>query len=84
MTKCLWLVLPVLAATLFGKSAFGLTFACSPVSFARMPVVNVDQSVIIIWNASEKKQHFIRKASFKSEADNLGFLVPSPTQPELE
>jgi hypothetical protein len=29
-------------------------------------------------------QHFIRQASFKSEADDFGFIVPSPSQPELD
>src|SRR5205823_2419398 len=28
-------------------------------------------------------EHFIRKASFQSEADDFGFLVPTPAQPEL-
>src|SRR5207253_1066022 len=36
------------------------------------------------WDAVTKTEHFIRKASFKSEADDFGFLVPSPSQPELE
>jgi hypothetical protein len=47
-------------------------------------VVNADQTVIIIWDAATRTQHFIRKASFQSEADDFGFLVPSPTQPQLE
>src|SRR5262249_54142507 len=47
------------------------------------PVVNADQTVIIIWDAATKTQHFIRQASFTSEADNFGFLVPTPTQPDL-
>ena len=47
------------------------------------PVVNADQSVIIIWDAEKQMQHFIRRASFKSDADDFGFLVPTPAQPEL-
>src|SRR5262249_14088468 len=58
--------------------------ACCAVAPAGKPVVNADQTVIIIWDAATKTQHFIRQASFKSEADDFGFLVPSPTQPELE
>jgi hypothetical protein len=46
-------------------------------------VINADQTVIIVWNAETKTQHFIRKASFKTEADDFGFLVPTPNQPEL-
>jgi hypothetical protein len=57
--------------------------ACCAVSRVGQPVVNADQSVIILWDAATKTQHFIRRASFKSEADDFGFLVPSPTQPEL-
>jgi hypothetical protein len=50
----------------------------------RVPVVNADQSVILIWDAATRTEHFIRKASFKSAGDELGFIVPTPTQPELE
>jgi hypothetical protein len=57
--------------------------ACCPASPSGKPVVNADQSVIIIWDAANKTQHFIRRASFKSDADDFGFLVPSPSQPEL-
>jgi hypothetical protein len=45
--------------------------------------VNADQTVIIIWDAATKTQHFIRQASFKSDAEDFGFLVPTPSQPEL-
>src|SRR5262249_1814168 len=31
-----------------------------------------------------RTEHFIRKASFQSEADDFGFIVPCPSQPELE
>src|SRR5262245_26805369 len=47
------------------------------------PVVNADQTVIIIWDAVTKTQHFIRRASFKSESDDFGFIIPSPDQPTL-
>ena len=47
------------------------------------PVVNADQAVILIWDPEAKTEHFIRRASFKSKADDFGFLVPSPTRPEL-
>jgi hypothetical protein len=60
------------------------TQACCPAPPRGKPVVNADQTVIILWDAATKMQHFIRKASFKSEADDFGFIVPSPTQPELD
>jgi hypothetical protein len=58
--------------------------ACCPAPPSGRPVVNADQTVIIIWDAAAKTQHFIRQASFKSEADDFGFIVPSPSMPELE
>jgi hypothetical protein len=58
--------------------------ACCPASPSGKPVVNADQTVIIIWDPATKTEHFIRQASFKSEADTFGFLVPSPSQPDLD
>jgi len=55
--------------------------ACCPAPRSGQAVVNADQTVILIWDAATKTQHFIRKASFKSEADDFGFLVPSPSKP---
>src|SRR3954451_5545871 len=57
--------------------------ACCPAPPPGKPVVNADQTVIILWDAATKTQHFIRKASFESDADTFGFLVPTPSQPEL-
>lgn len=58
--------------------------ACCPAPPSGKPVVNADQTVIIVWDAASKTEHFIRRASFKSEADDFGFLVPTPQKPELE
>lgn len=57
--------------------------ACCPVGHSGKPIVNADQTVIILWDAEQKKQHFIRKASFASEDQDFGFIIPSPTEPEL-
>ena len=58
--------------------------ACCPAPPLGRPVVNADQTVIMIWDAAAKTEHFIRQASFASAADDFGFLVPSPTRPQLE
>jgi Uncharacterized protein conserved in bacteria (DUF2330) len=58
--------------------------ACCPAPPSGKPVVNADQTVIMIWDPVTKTQHFIRQASFKSEADDFGFIIPTPSQPELE
>jgi hypothetical protein len=57
--------------------------ACCPAPPPGKPVVNADQTVIILWDAANQTQHFIRKASFQSDAVDFGFLVPTPSQPEL-
>ena len=78
----------LLAALLLGIALLSTSApplpGCCPAPPSGKPVVNADQTVILIWDAATKIQHFIRKASFKSEADDFGFLVPSPTQPDLE
>ena len=38
---------------------------------------------MIIWNPAEKRETFIRRARFFSTAKQFGFLVPTPTKPEL-
>jgi hypothetical protein len=58
--------------------------ACCPAPPSGKPVVNADQTVIILWDAATKTQHFIRQASFKSEADDFGFIIPTPARPELD
>ena len=41
------------------------------------------ETALIIWDAESKTEHFIRKATFQSSSTEFGFLVPTPTQPEL-
>lgn len=75
------LVSQVAALVLCGLTA---VIACCPVSRIGKPVVNADQTVLILWDAAAKTQHFIRQASFRADAADFGFLVPTPTIPELE
>ena len=58
--------------------------ACCPAPPASKPVVNADQTVIIVWDPAKKTQHFIRQASFRGDSDDFGFLIPTPTAPELD
>jgi len=79
----LWLALSPAAVLLVGFLICLPAPACCPAGPSGKPVINADQTVIILWDAATKTQHFIRRASFKSEADDFGFLVPTPAQPEL-
>ena len=62
----------------------GAASACAVAPPRGVPAVNADQTVILIWDAATQTEHFIRQASFKTEGDDVGFLVPSPTQPDLQ
>jgi len=41
------------------------------------------EEAIILYDAKSKTEHFIRRANFRIEAKDFGFLVPTPTKPEL-
>ncbi|MCB1095410.1 MAG: DUF2330 domain-containing protein [Verrucomicrobiae bacterium] len=58
--------------------------ACCAVSTGSSKVVNADQTVIILWDARTQTQHFVRQAAFASDANDVGFIVPTPTKPDLE
>lgn len=57
--------------------------ACCPAPPPGTYAVNADQTVVILWDATKRTQHFIRQASFKSDAADFGFIIPSPSVPEL-
>lgn len=56
---------------------------CAPAPHRGQWVDISDESALIIWDEVAKTEHFIRRASFATAADDFGFLVPTPTQPEL-
>ncbi|HVF85327.1 MAG TPA: DUF2330 domain-containing protein [Abditibacteriaceae bacterium] len=47
------------------------------------PVEVANEEAVIVWDAKHKTQHFIRRAEFSTQAKNIGFLVPTPTTPQL-
>jgi hypothetical protein len=57
--------------------------ACAPVPPKGQHVEIADETAIIIWDAAGKTQHFIRRASFRTQARDFGFLIPTPTEPKL-
>ena len=76
-------LLPLLGAALVCLKSDSPAPACCPLPPPGKPVVNSDQTVVILWDPATKTEHFIRRASFKSDADDFGFLIPTPAQPEL-
>jgi hypothetical protein len=72
-----------LSAILLSLVAAYPTIACAPCPPPGKFVANADQNVVIVWDPAAKRQHFIRQATFASAADNFGFVIPSPSRPEL-
>ncbi len=58
--------------------------ACCALTYALKTVMFVGQRNVIVWDETTKTEHFIRNAKFASNADNLGFIAPSPSVPKLE
>jgi hypothetical protein len=56
---------------------------CSGVGPRGIPVRFGDQTNIVIWDAENHVEHFIRNANFQAGADNFGFIAPTPGKPEL-
>lgn len=53
------------------------------VAYGQHPISLVGEKVIIVWNPDLKVQHFVRQASFRGEAKEFGFIVPTPGEPEV-
>lgn len=61
--------------------------ACCPAFRAGADFRIADQRILIAWDPQTKIEHFVREAAFKGTSENdsdFGFLVPSPTQPQIE
>src|SRR5262245_43635352 len=57
--------------------------ACAPAPRPGQSVRIAEESAIIIWDEKTRTQHFIRRATFDTDAFDFGFLVPTPTEPAL-
>src|SRR5688572_6739034 len=57
--------------------------ACAPAPPEGASVVIAQEEAVIVWDDAKKLEHFVRRAVFDTKARDFGFLVPTPTQPEL-
>ena len=60
-----------------------LAHSCAVVDLYNRHSYMEGEDVALVWDAAAHKEHFIRRASFGSDAERLGFLVPTPGVPEL-
>lgn len=42
-----------------------------------------DEAALIVWDQKTRTEHFVRRANFETKTSDFGFLVPTPTQPDL-
>lgn len=60
--------------------------ACCPAWGHGEPVRIADQRILVAWDPATKVEHFVREARFDSAAagaEDFGFLVPTPSEPEI-
>ncbi|MCC7537234.1 MAG: DUF2330 domain-containing protein [Deltaproteobacteria bacterium] len=75
-----WMV--VVASSVMGVRANDAR-ACAPAPMPGTYVSVTDEEALVVWDAARRVQHFVRRASFEGSSESFGFLVPTPTQPEL-
>ncbi len=76
-----FLLAPVLAAVVMASTPRAR--ACAPAPRNGDIVRIADEEALIVWDEQKKVEHFVRRASFVSSGDAFGFLVPTPSRPEL-
>ncbi len=59
-----------------------LGYACCT-AYGDSPIQLAAEKAIIVWDASSKTEHFIRQADFQGAAKEFGFIVPTPSQPDV-
>ncbi len=72
-----------LASVLFSVLVVLSLNACLALGRNGLPVGIGEETAILLWDAETGTEHFIRRAKFVTESKDLGFLVPTPTKPEL-
>jgi hypothetical protein len=58
--------------------------ACAPAPPQGQQIVTEREDALIVWDAPSHREHFVRRALFGGVIREFGFLVPTPSRPELE
>lgn len=81
-TRWLGLVLLGLVGGLTLRQPPGAT-GCAPALPPGFRVRIASESALILWDAATRTEHFIRRGTFETASPDFGFLVPTPSEPEL-
>jgi hypothetical protein len=92
-----WMFVSLVTALTVLRDSPELAHGCCPAFGKGNRFSIADQRILIAWDPETKIEHFVREASFKSQTrgsksesdshsdkEDFGFLVPSPTQPQIE
>lgn len=74
------LALTLAAGTLLAPR---LSDACAKATPRGEEVQIADEEAVIVWDPATRTEQFIRRARFSSTTKSFGFLVPTPTVPQL-
>lgn len=80
MRTLLW---PIALASTLGLVDVAPARACAPAPPPGEFVQIAEETALIVWNAEANQEHFIRRGAFRTGAKDFGFLVPTPSKPEL-
>jgi hypothetical protein len=71
------------AALVLSSGAAAWACCCAPPHGVEVGIA--DQDILVTWDARTKEEHFVRRAKFRGATPkDFGFLVPTPSKPELE
>jgi hypothetical protein len=73
----------VIAIVVTGVFTARSALPCAPAPPRDFHVSVTGEQALIVWDQKTRTQHFVRRASFASDAADFGFLVPTPSRPEL-
>ncbi len=57
--------------------------ACAPAPREGESVSISGEAALIVWDPKTSTEHFVRRADFETKARDFGFLVPTPSPPDL-
>lgn len=85
MRRCSFSTLNLVATGFLLAAIASPAPACCPAWRRGEPVRIANQQILVVWDPATRIEHFIREAKFAAGArqDGFGFLVPSPTVPEI-
>ena len=83
MSRWFWWSKRFLVACLAALLAHSPASSCFVAPRSGETVRIAQETAVILWDAEQEVEHFIRKGTFATSSRDFGFLVPTPTVPEL-